>query len=208
MSLLEPAVLEPFSLVIRKHHSSRPDRPWYNSYEFRNYTATGLSDLLTACLSIAIFESRLHRATTVFQSFTLSTWENDGTPYNPDTFVTRPLDLVGVVSALDEAMPLETCWRTSWLPQTGRQGFRLYRNCLAEGDVTSPAGKAILSSPLTMTGRLEDAIDTAAIGEFFTDGGGIVAFYMQSEANARYIGGVQSAGVTHKKLDNKYFDRP
>lgn len=208
MSLLEPGVLEPFSLVIRKHHSSRPDRPWYNSYEFRNYTATGLPDLITACNSIAIFESQLHRANTVFQSFTLSTWESDGTPYNPDTFITQPLTLVGAIPALDQAESLEICWRTSWLPQTGRQGFRLYRNCLSENDVTAPAGKKTLTNPLDMVTRLEDAIDTAAIGGFFDDGGAIIAFYMESTANARPILGVQSAGVTIKKLDNKYFDRP
>lgn len=200
-------MLEPFTLRIRKVHNLRPDLAWYNTYEFRNQTATNLADLITACNNIVSFERQLHRTSTQYVSYTLSTWEQDGQPYNPDTFVTQPLAVSGTISALDQAMPLHICWRVAWVPQTGRNGFRLYRNCLSESDVDSGAGFPTLANVVGMEGRLQDAVDGGPIGDYFSAGSDLIQFMMESASNAREINAVTSAGVTVKKLNNRYFDR-
>lgn len=207
MSLLEPGVGEQFTLRIKKVHSARPDTPWYNSYELVNNTAATLGELHTACLNIVEFEQELHRQTTVFTQYTLSSWEPDSDPYNPDVFVTVPLTRTGAVSALDQAESLETCWRVAWQPVTGRVGFRLYRNCLSEGDVTAPAGRKIFENGAAMGLRLLNAVSDANIGPYFNGGPGDVHFAMLSATSIRLIVGVNLGGITLKKLDNRHFDR-
>jgi hypothetical protein len=207
VTVQNPALGERFSLRIRKSHFNNPALKWHNTYEFRSNTVTDLPDLLTACENIVDFEEALHNPIVVFESFTVSTYVPDGQPYNPDSFVTIPIGSVGENdTGLGELAPLHLCWRVAFRPTTGRLGFRLYRGCLKESQFNSPAGVPVISALGEVEAVLTGALTN--INLYLSGNEGAIYLSMESNLNSRYIEEVQSAGITMKKLNNRYFDVP
>lgn len=209
MSVAEPTLLERFTLRIRKTHTSNPGIAWYNTYELQVIEEIDLPDLKTMCQNVVEFESMLHRPSTKFESYTISTHAPDGEPYNPSSFVTVPLtNTGGNGTGLDQAAPLHICWRVAVNTPTGRLGFRLYRNCLSEGDITAPAGLPVLENPAGMASLLATAITDAPIDGMISGGGSPVHLVLIGRLGGiRFVENLTSAGITVKKLNNRYFDR-
>ena len=206
MSLIAPILNERFMYRIFKSLVANPGLRWVNTYEVRNRTATGVADLKSAGLNIVAFEQALHTDLVKFEYFTVSTWVEDGDPYNPDTFVSENIGSPGERTIGTELAGLTDCLKVQFVPETGRMGFRLYRGVLAEGDITSPAGIKTLSNPAAMNLLLNTALE-AIEGYFGTDPEGIVRLTMESTSNSRAILSANASGVTVKKLNNKYFNR-
>jgi hypothetical protein len=209
MSVLEPTLLERFTLRIRKSHTANPSVVWYNTYELQVIAAVDLPDLKTFCTNVVEYEAMLHRPTTKFESFTISTHAPDGEPYNPSSFVTVPLtNTGGNGSGLDQAAPLHICWRVAVETPVGRLGFRLYRNCLSEGDVHAPAGLPVLENPIAMSVLLDGAISGGPIDGMISGGASPVQMVLIGRLGGiRFVEAITSAGITVKKLNNRYFDR-
>jgi hypothetical protein len=196
---------ENIMLRLYKRKAQNPMLEWANTYELRQptggTTAAGYTQLAQ---TFAAIEATLHFASTQYTRAVISTWVPDGQPYNPLSFITVPLTTLGAIDETGiQVQPLQICLRIAYHAEFGRQGFRLYRNALSEADVISPAGEPTIDFGTvgTRVGNFQDDL-TDYIGTN-------KPFYLvlASASNIRTVTNVSTAGVTVKKLNNRYFDR-
>jgi hypothetical protein len=211
-----------FRLTIEKSWAARsPDRKWSNVYELTTPTPVAPADLAVSggpIEHIVLAEMALHLDQVAFLQYTLSTWEADSSPYNPDSFVTKELTgnggrALGTAQPLDERLCLLVTRRVA----TGKQGRLFYRGVLIETDVIATA---------TLRFKIDDASPVSDVGP-----GSVWNSYMAmmamplnpaSTARLALIGipkgggssieraltGLSVAGVSVDSVNHRYFDRP
>jgi hypothetical protein len=206
MSFFEPDIGEAFTFRVVKSHTLNPSLKWENLYEVRNRTAAVPADLVTAGMDVVAFEQALHYDFVQFETLTVSTWVPDGVPYNPDSFVTVPIGSTGERTLGSDPVSLVHCLRAQMQVESGRMGFRLYRGCLAEGEIQSPAGISVFQNPAAMNTLVSTAVSDN-ISEFVGTATGIVQLVLESNSNSRNVVAVNAVGITFKKLNNKFFNR-
>ena len=195
----------PITVRIYKRKNTNPSFVWANTYEMTQ-TAPGSSaaDFTDLANALASAEAQLHFISTEYLRAVVSTEVEDGKPYNPLSFIAVPLGQLGQVDETGvQVEPLHMCLRVAFGTEFGRQGFRLYRNCLSEADVTSPGGV-----PIIQFGALSDRFTAfqTAMAPFIMDNpqNNLV---LASDGNIRSVTSVSVAGVTVKKMNNRYFDQ-
>lgn len=199
----------------------RPDVTWRNTYEVQIGTpneAEGTAGQVSEIArNLALWESLFHIVDVRFDRVIASTFTPDSSPYDPNAFLTVPVqDVQGQRSTIGTGEPhaLNVCLLVRKVPIVGRNGRNLYRRCLGETDTIAPAGDYVLTEPA------QDALEAALAGnlpgqsvridEALNNLGAtlVMAGVNQSGAlNVRQVLAVQAAGVTVKPFNNKYFDR-
>lgn len=194
------------TVKIYKAHSLNSYIEWSNTYEIVSDTEQTLASAITAMQDLVKFERAFHTGYAVFKRAIISTWTPDSKPYNPNSFVSVPLQQGGsrdIVNA--ELAPLHMCLKVSFQVNTGRQGYRLYRGCLTEGDFNSPAGLPVLingSTPSSMV--IGSQVNLTGL---FGGGASPWTLVLHSATHTRDVVMVAPAGITMKKFNNRYFDR-
>lgn len=113
---------------------------WVNTYEFMSDDMAPTDANARAILDALISAERaIHLPGVNFFKATISTWQNDSALYNPMSFVSVPLNTVGVRSVTGEALDANVCFFVKKEVVGGRYGKLYYRGCLTEADV-SPRG--------------------------------------------------------------------
>lgn len=192
------------SVRIYKRKASNPSIVWANTYEVYKPAGPVANVLMTDVNNMVGAEANIHLESTQFVRALISTWVPDGEPYNPLSFVSVPLTQIGSRSeAGSAAEPLQMCYRIAFKTMYGRQGFRLYRNCLLESDVAAPSGVPILDYSGTQSGF---AAFQTAMSAYFDDTEPPY-LVLASAGNIRTVTGVSEAGVTVKKFNNRFYDR-
>jgi len=209
MTVLEPGSGDAFIFRIWKNHTSDPSVRWVNTYEAR-FTADGTTgDLSSLVAGLVSFEQALAFETTHFLYATVSTWEEDSHPYNPDSFMTVDLGAAGlrVIGTL-RPLELRVCLSLRRAVSSGFQGKIELRNSLASGDVVAPAGINTLVDPAAMASAVSTAIIDADLGANMV--GGLsqpkLAMIGTSEVT-RFLTDIALRGVSNVPLNHKYFDR-
>jgi hypothetical protein len=206
-----------FSVRVYKRLVERPDRVWANTYEIR---ATGPNEdgpagLSNAANGIAAWEAHFHLETVQFDRFVVSTWVPDGEPYAPDSFISSPLTTLLGERNLGEVegdqAPLQVCFRARFVTEYGRNGRRLYRGVLGEGDFISPGGDPALTAA-ARAGLLDLMTDTGIatpLPEYLAANGFelVLASLVGGGIASRPVLSLSPDGVTIKKYNNRYFDR-
>lgn len=189
---------------IYKRKNTNPAIEWANTYEMQVSGENTLESLTTIGNDIVSAERQLHLESTEYVRMVISTWVPDGQPYNPLSFVTVPLEVVGARSEIgNEAEPLQICLRVAFNAEFGRQGYRLYRNSLLESDVNAISGVP----------RLVGTGLSTAITAFRTGLGTYLNkttppyLVLASTGNIRTVINVDLSGVTVRKFNNRYFDK-
>lgn len=210
MSVLAFTTGDLFRLTIVKYLATNPERKWANNYEAQA-TADGVTTDLTALgLVLVEFERKLHFDPVVFDRLRISTWEADSLPYDPSSFLSLPLSAVGILDEGGSSLEaLNVCWDVARIPISGRFGHLYYRGALVESEVSAPAGKFILDSPVTKQGEVVDALDDSTLADY-TGGGGPVLNLVMVNADGtqiRTIANLSSRGVAVVPFNHTWFNR-
>lgn len=141
----------------------------------------------------------------VVEKVVVSTYTPDGRPYNPDSFVTFPFNLVGLRSRFGETpVDLAVCLRLDKRASSGRSGRMLLRGVLHEGMLTTVGGKYNFQFP--------GGLDSVDFGDGLTRIQQLITLdnaqmALVSDTYARPVETLTVSGISIKKLNNKYFDR-
>jgi hypothetical protein len=130
----------------------------------------------------------------------------DGRPYNPDSFISFPYNEDGLRSRFsDDVVDLSICLRLDKRAVSGRSGRLLIRGALHEGMLRTVGGRFNFQTPGGLDGvDFNDAITRfTALITVPSAGMSLV-----SNLGSRPVSQITIAGITIKKLNNKYFDRP
>lgn len=160
MSIVSPTMGETFSVHIFKALTLNPSYVWCNSYELNCVASESWrTDLMTAAGKLVDFEQALHFDDVTFKKVVVSTWEPDGTPYNPNAFTTEALTIRGsrVSGSGGQLMPLTIVLNVQRSVMSGKVGRIAYRGCLIESDVESPSGTPIATDRAGMITRIDNA---------------------------------------------------
>jgi len=183
---------------------------WANTYEVQATSEpinsiTAIEALASAIVSL---EQQLHISGVIVDRIVISTYVQDGEPYNPSSFTTIPVSLPGQRFPYTDVLPLEMALFVRRNSPVGRDGRLLYRGCLLEGDMSASAFRPLIS---------QNAVNEfqAIFGTWFNttfpsqQWSLVMASGSPNSLNVRQIIGFQvSERMIVKKLNNRYYDRP
>jgi hypothetical protein len=183
---------------------------WANTYEVQATSEpinsiTAIESLASAIVSL---EQQLHISGVIIDRIVISTYVQDGEPYNPSSFTTIPVSLPGQRFPYTDVLPLEMALFVRRNSPTGRDGRLLYRGCLLEGDMSASAFRPLIS---------QNAVNEfqAIFGTWFNttfpsqQWNVVMASGPPNSLSIRQIVGFQvSERMIVKKLNNRYYDRP
>ena len=211
---------EVFTARIYKRLTSRPDVLWANTYEFFATQAVPDAELsaVQVLITLATWESQFHSADVTFDRGVFSTHVEDGTPYDPTSFVsTGFVAIVGRRAAPSEPLSLQNCLLVRRQVGFGRTGRLLYRRAVFEGDVSAPGGEPALGTgPLTaiqalVGGGWDGGAESPGVLEWVQTGFGLdmvmVGRNPLSPGNIRVVDSLQVAGVVVKDYNNAFYNR-
>jgi len=210
MSVLDFVGGDKFVLRIFKHHENNPDNLWSNSYEFEaaeEGDGTGLLEMATAFVA---FEKAIHMVAIDFDRFTISTWEADSVPYDPESFISVAITGSGAVGEVNGMLPINQCIAVARVAASGRFGHLFYRGALDQAEVDNPAGKLVLQD----ASEYQDKIDAAATSSSAIDYFGAIpdqnlhlSLISKSGTQVRGVVGLAAQGVTTLPTDHAWFNR-
>lgn len=232
------------SVTVRifKSYGSPANHQWLNTYELNDggpvvEAATDPSLFLTAALAIVNAERLMHYDSIYFNRVTISTWQPDSQPYNPDNLVTVPLGSQGAISvAAGGGEPATLDLRiVLWVARVaahGKPGRIWYRLPLNEAWIENQGGKIRLSTVFPTSTTFTpyrnallpymaggaSSIKLSLIGGTLqkavvpTTEGGLAHTKIKrtyvSPYHIRTLTDVVLQGATMRQTDNAYFDRP
>lgn len=200
-----------FVLRIIKHLTTNPSDQWVNSYEIEASEPADVAELFTATTAFVAFERKLHLNVVQFDRVTVSTWEDDHIPYDPESFLSRPLDDVGEIDPeAAQIEPIGMAWRVNRQATSGRFGNLFYRGCLLEEDVEAPAGKPVPTDATALSARLGAAVDDSLLDQYFGTGsesGLHIAMISFDGTQIRAVTQFVNGGISLIKSDHQWFNR-
>lgn len=210
MSALAFVVNDRFIFRTIKSYTTNPSRQWSNSYEFLANTSGGADELTALATALVGFEVLIHNTFTHFVRTTVSTWEADSVPYDPDSFLVFEEDTNGLRDTSGELEPITTCWSVARQPFSGRLGHIFYRGVLSQADTEAPAGITKLASPGTMSTLLDGSLGDSNLSDYIglTAAGPLVlAMINKTGTNTRLVSSLVSSGVSQLPVDHAWFNR-
>lgn len=196
---------------IHKKLSTNPSLGWVNSYEYVAAEDAEYGDTIGLVNQLIAMEQAIHQVDVVFGKYVISTWVEDGAPYNPSSFVS--VTLVGLVGLNTNGAPmsLHNCLKVKRAVGMGREGTILYRRVLGEGDVSSVAGDLVVSPAAlaTYTALIEDSTTSMAMEPYFTGLSSAVGYLAMigDVDEVRPITSLAAAGGSVVKYNHRYFNR-
>lgn len=214
MGILSHVAGEVFTLRVYKHLDIAVSQFWANTWEIRSRASGTITGLKAACQALVDFESELALDTTQFDRYVLSTYVEDGTPYNPSSFVSQPLSTTGArtsgAAALQLPLNIVLFIRRDVL--TGRTGKLYLRNVLEEGDVNGRFGEIQLTSLATWVSRVSSALSGSGADDLLAGGASDYVISMASGAGAspayRDITDLVPVAGRIVQFNNRYYDVP
>lgn len=200
--------------IIKGWRGRQIERSWSNTYEVMAGTE-GPVELETMAQAIVTAEQQLHLTDVQFLEYTISTWEPDSQPYNPETFVTVGLAVAGLRGGgggiTPNALDYNVCMMVHRNAVTGRTGRVYYRGVLSEDDVQMGGdGRFTFTVPSGATGAPFTAYQ-AALAPYTGAGLDPLKLALISVSGAttyrRPIISWTPGGVVVNKKNHKWFDR-
>lgn len=215
MTIAAPAQYDVFTARIFKRYNASPTPVWSNTYELQCKIASSLEDLVTEVGNIVAFEQYLELTNVRFDRMVISSYEPDGEPYDPSSFVTVPLAVLGLndlTGGADEQVPLQVCLFLRREVATGRTGKLLLRGCLEEADIEGSYGSYALTNPSAWITKVATAITDSGLDDQLVGGAGnyglVMASGSPSATSVRAITGIVPVDARITKFDHRYYDVP
>lgn len=197
-----------YTLRTYKKLKTSPLAVWSNFYEFVGMAESEestIDELLDKMLS---YERSFHLDSVEFDRFVFSTWVEDGEPYDPESFVTKPMVGDGArTHPTNIPEPLTTTLFIRRQTGFGQNGKILYRRCVYREEKTSPSGTPALSGSEVQTafnlGKefIEQELGLAA--------GAVYRLCMFATGQPmRTVNNLIVAGLRNTQFNNRYFDVP
>ena len=210
MSILSFVTNDRFVIRINKHHNANPSRPWSNTYEVLAETSGSIGDLDVLVSTLVLFEQTLHLGFVEFDRATVSSWEEDSVPYDPDVFKVYDITGPGTRGGSSPFAPLTTCLSVVRQPTSGRQGHIFYRGVLSVGDLANPSGINVLDDPAAWETELQAAITSSALDGYLglgAEGALALAMVNRQGTNTRLVMSLAAGGVVELPADHAWFNR-
>ena len=212
-TLSNPLAGDTYSLRIYKRLIANPMIEWANTYEIRNTVGGQSVDEFSSLVDLFVNnEAAIHKNVVGYTRAVLSTWVEDGQPYNPNTFYSKDVSSVsGALGAGTEIASLHNCLQVNRDVEFGRNGRALFRGIIEEGMINSDSG----SPRLTETAFNLTRLSVEAFYSSLQVGMPLLGFTQVMVAknslgifNSRDITGFTlNRRVVVKKFNNRYFDR-
>lgn len=197
-----------FTLRMYKRLTTNPALAWANTYEFVSLTVTTEGDVNTLIARTLLFEQALHLPSAQFDRAVLSSWVEDGEPYDPTTFITQPLSAVGTRAVAGDPLSLNYCLFLRRVTAFGQNGKLFLRRALTEGDITSPSGTPALNSAAALQAEVADAVADSEMIEYLTGADAFQVVMKSSLLINREVTSFVVAGSRIIQYNNRYFDVP
>jgi hypothetical protein len=201
---------ELFRVTIVKYLLANPERKWANNYEMRALAAGGITEISEMGQRLVTMEAPGHLDGVKFDRLRISTWEVDSAPYNPMSFLSLPLAITGGLSAGENnPIALNVCYDVGRVPISGRFGHLYYRGCLVEENVSSPAGKFVLTAATIFNNALQNRITSSEVMEYLDGTSETWEMVMAGDnpATARRVISLIARGVAVVPFDHGWFNR-
>lgn len=211
MSVIEPFVLETFTISIYKSLVANPAVRWRNAYtaQFVTGSTPGNGRLMHLAEVLLDYEKRIHLGGVQFVQTTISTAAADSTPYDPTAFITipHPSGVFGTRTISSDPLDLTAAFYVRRQVASGRQGKLFYRGVLGEQDVSAPSGVLRLTNPTGMQTLLQDAIGSSDLDAFFYPAAaGDLMLVLSGGGVSRQILAFQAAGATRVSNDHRWYN--
>lgn len=191
-----------------KKLTTNPALGWANNYELVVDTPPGEVDLLDLAAAIASFEAEIHLPDTQLDRIVISTWVEDGEPYDPTTFVVIPRSELGTRLAGGQPLSLNNCLFVRRDTAFGRPGKIFYRRVMTEEDVLAPSGTLALANQTAFNLEVNTALTSSGLGAYFAIGVGMHMVMKSALLIDREVTGLTVAGARVIQFNNRYFDVP
>jgi hypothetical protein len=186
---------------------------WANTWEMSSVLgSTSDVDWSTFAFNLATFHAGMLMSPFIVDRVVVSTLATDSEPYDVTKLGVFEVNLEGARGAAGDIVPLWNCVLVKKVVLPGRLGNLLLRGFLTEGDLNSPGGVPGLADKPGIQGELEAVVSASHLEDYLDSLGVNLKLMMIStgvidniERPVQYL---QVAGLTQKKLNNKYFDRP
>ncbi len=212
MSYVTPTAGEDFSIrVISKLDGPVPIR-WANTWEVSGGLDTTQELLDDIADGLALFHKALLLEQYMVEKVVISTLAADGQPYDPETFAVREVGLSGTRGAAgSQPYTLNACLLVKKSVAYGRSGSLLLRGMLTEAEVDGSTGLVKLANVAALQSNFDTAFNLGSLGSYLAGGSGQTKLALITPGTLnnteREITGMVVQRLTHKKLNNKYFNR-
>lgn len=204
-------------VIIRtfKRAVGNPSYEWVNTYECFVTVPGDATQWATIATAFYVAEAEVHTENVEYTKVTISSWEPDSVPYNPNSFLVLDVPLYpGQLTLTSDPEPRNMTLSVKRSVSFGRSGKLFYRGALQEGDVeagasllpilTSAAALNFTTLVSAMYGDMQDAL--------VADGGAgstmmLISGLDTETISGRAVTGFVVRGVTFSDPDHKYFDR-
>lgn len=186
---------------------------WSNSYEFQSSLIPAEANFQELVDQVISAERAIHLPFINFIQATVSTYERESEVYDPFSFVTYPLEGVGLrVTGGADPMADNVCLYVRRKVASGRNGKLFYRGVLHEADVTASAkGRFRLVGGALGPGTAEYQAYMLNMQNFL--GGGeegkmqLIGEDDKGQLQVRNVLALVPAGVKLNKRNHKFFNR-
>jgi len=204
------AVDDLFVLRIIKHHHNNFNDKWVNTYEFKATEVGGETELLILAEAWVNFEKQIHHEEVDFDRFTISTWEADSVPYDPESFISVSIGGPGGTPSTIGILPINQVLNVTRVAASGRFGHLYYRGVLDQADVEAPAGISTLVDPAGVQSRITDTLVSSNAGDSIGSAPDLslsLVMVNKTGTQVRTVNGLFAAGTTTVPTDHAWFNR-
>jgi hypothetical protein len=157
---------------------------------------------------LVLLERGIHLQWVTIDRAVVSTYQPDSRPYNPDSFLTIPINQPASQQAVGEVLPLELCIYVRKNVASGRFGKNYYRAAITESGLQSDSFRPLLTD--SQRNNFQNFVNNwVANGALGTGWELVMAKGEPTPTNVRTVTGLTvEKRVVVKQVGNRYFDRP
>lgn len=213
MSVLTYAQGDKFIMRTYKQISDDPQERWSNTWEVYATAAGNLGNLQTMAGRVLAFEQGMTGNHVQFKAWSVSTWEPDSSPYNPENLFVMPIELTGS-RVLVAPLSLEVCSFIKRGVTSGRTGKLYLRGALGEEEIEREGRAWKLTEPTNYALYLESIIAASAIDHHFASGTETLKLAMIGQSlgglliYSRYLTALEVGGVITVDLTHRWYNQP
>lgn len=183
---------------------------WANTYEVRATQAfpSGFFAIRDMVDKLVSLEKGIHLQWVTIDRAVVSTYQPDSRPYNPESFLTIPINESATQPAVGEVLPLELCLYVRKNVTSGRFGKNYYRAAITEAGLQSDSFRPLLTS--SQRNNLQTHVNNwVGAGALGTGWELVMAKGTPTPTDVRVVTGLTvERRVVVKQIGNRYFDRP
>lgn len=186
---------------------------WSTTFEAVAESPGGLADLQTLGTKLVGLVQGMTGSFVSLPQYSISTWEPDAQPYNPETFYVAPAGALVGSRTMTAPLGLDVCLLIKRKTYVGRSGRIFLRGALDEADVERQGTRFVLTDQSTMQDNLDAIVDALNLADYFTGGIGILLLSTIGISlgaltpHTMGVTGLEVNGVSINKMNHRWYDQ-